>query len=241
MSITPYNDQDDKASQVQRMFNHIAPTYDKLNRIISLGLDRKWRKRGIDLLRPYEPQRVLDIATGTGDLAIELAQSLPSVRSVLGIDISEEMMRIGSDKVRELGLDERIRFGREDCTDLTFADNSFDAATIGFGIRNFADIPQAAREIYRVLRPGKPVVILELTEPTNPFLHWGYRLYAGKIIPLVGQLISEDERAYSYLPESIAAVPQREAMVQILLEAGFSEAFHKVLTPGTCAIYLALK
>lgn len=241
MSITPYNDQDDKASQVQRMFNHIAPTYDKLNRIISLGLDRKWRKRGIDLLRPYEPQRVLDIATGTGDLAIELAQSLPSVRSVLGIDISEEMMRIGSDKVRELGLDERIRFGREDCTDLTFADNSFDAATIGFGIRNFADIPQAAREIYRVLRPGKPVVILELTEPTNPFLHWGYRLYAGKIIPLVGQLISEDERAYSYLPESIAAVPQREEMVQILLEVGFSEAFHKVLTPGTCAIYLALK
>lgn len=241
MSITPYNDQDDKASQVQRMFNHIAPTYDKLNRIISLGLDRKWRKRGIDLLRPYEPQHVLDIATGTGDLAIELVQSLPSVKSVLGIDISEEMMRIGDDKVRELGLDERIRFNKEDCTALTFSDNSFDAATIGFGIRNFADIPQAAREIYRVLRPGKPVVILELTEPTNRLLHWGYKLYASKIIPFVGRLISEDERAYSYLPESIAAVPQREVMVQILLEAGFSEAFHKVLTPGTCAIYLALK
>ncbi len=241
MSITPYDDQEDKTSQVQRMFNHIAPTYDKLNRIISLGLDRKWRKRGIDLLRPYEPQHVLDIATGTGDLAIELLQTLPSASSVLGIDISEEMMRIGLDKVRELGLDERISFAREDCTALTLEDNSFDAATIGFGIRNFADIPQAAREIHRVLRPGKPVVILELTEPTNQLLHWGYSLYARKVIPMVGKFISEDERAYSYLPESIAAVPQREAMVQILLEAGFSEAFHRVLFPGTCAIYLGLK
>lgn len=241
MSITPYNDQEDKASQVQRMFNHIAPTYDKLNRIISLGLDRKWRKRGIELLRPYDPKHVLDIATGTGDLAIELVHSLPSVDTILGTDISEEMMRIGADKVRDLGLDQRISFAREDCTALTFADNTFDAATIGFGIRNFSDIPQAAKEIYRVLRPGKPVVILELTQPTNPLMLWGYKLYSRKIIPLVGQLISEDERAYRYLPESIAAVPQREAMVQILLEAGFSEAFYKELAPGTCAIYLALK
>lgn len=239
--ITPYNDREDKVDQVQRMFNRIAPTYDRLNRIISLGLDKRWRRYGLELLTPFEPHQVLDIATGTGDLAIDMLGQVPSIESVLGVDISEEMMRQGVHKVRALELDHKISFSREDCTALSFEDEQFDAATIGFGIRNFADIPQAAREIHRVLRPGKPLLIIELTEPRNPILRLGYKLYAGKIIPLIGRLISHDPDAYSYLPRSIAAVPQREAMVELLTQAGFSEAYYRTLCPGTCAIYMAIK
>ncbi len=241
MNITPYGEEEAKTEQVQRMFNRIAPTYDRLNRIISLGLDRSWRQRGLALLRPYAPVSVLDIATGTGDLAIDIARGLPSVLHIEGVDISEEMMRVGATKVRDLGFDSRISFSREDCTAMSFEDGSFDAVTIGFGIRNFEDIPQAAREIYRVLRPGKPVMILELTEPRGWLTKLGYKLYAGHFIPLVGRMISDDDSAYTYLPRSIAAAPQREEMVEILREAGFSEAYYRSIAPGTCTIYLAIK
>lgn len=239
--VNPYNEEEPKVEQVQRMFNSIAPTYDRLNRIISLGLDKRWRRYGIELLQPYEPQHILDIATGTGDLAIDLIHMLPSATRVLGVDISEEMMRIGRNKVHSMGIEDRVTFAREDCTALTFADESFDAATIGFGIRNFADIPTAAGELYRVLRTGAPLMIIELTEPTNPVLRLGYKFYAGHIIPTIGRMISEDNDAYSYLPRSIAAVPQREQMVELLREAGFSEAYYRTLCPGTCAIYVAIK
>lgn len=239
--VNPYNNEEQKVSQVQRMFNRIAPTYDRLNRIISFGLDISWRRKAIAMLAPYQPKEVLDVATGTGDLAIDLTKHIPSIQQILGVDISEEMMRYGEDKVRELGLENMISFRREDCTALTLPDESFDAVTIGFGIRNFADIPAAARELRRILRPGKPVIILELTEPKNPLLHWGYRLYAHKFIPFVGQYISDDPDAYDYLPKSIEVAPQREAMVEIFREAGFSEAYYRSITPGTCAIYVAIK
>lgn len=239
--VTPYNEEEDKVSQVQRMFNRIAPTYDRLNRIISFGQDISWRRKAIEMLRPYQPKHILDIATGTGDLAIDLIQRLNGVEHILGADISEEMMRYGEIKVRQLGLEQKISFQKEDCTELTFAPESFDAVTIGFGIRNFADIPSAANEIYRVLRPNKPAIILELTEPNNQFLKWGYRLYAGKIIPLVGKYISDDADAYDYLPRSIEAAPQRESMLQILRDAGFREAYYRSLSLGTCAIYVAIK
>lgn len=238
--ITPYNDQEPKVDQVRRMFNRIAPKYDQLNRIISLGLDRSWRRRALHLLAPYAPKHVLDVATGTGDLAIELVHTLPSVQEVVGIDISEEMMRVGEEKVHLEGLDKKIRFERQDSTATTFAEASFDAATIGFGIRNFADIPAAARELHRILRPGGVLVIAELSEPTNAFLRLGYKLYAGQIIPLIGRCISQDSDAYSYLPKSIAAVPQREAMVAVLREASFTEAFYESIFPGTCTIYVAI-
>ncbi len=239
--VTPYNDSEEKVSQVQRMFNRIAPTYDKLNHIVSLGLDPSWRRKAIALLAPYQPQEVLDVATGTGDLAIDILQQISSVRSVLGVDISEEMMRYGEDKVRSLGLETKISFKREDCTALTLDSESFDAVTIGFGIRNFEDIPAAARELHRVLRPGKPVVILELTEPRNKLMHFFYRLYANRVIPFLGQYISEDRDAYTYLPRSIEEAPQREEMVQIFLNAGFREAYYRNIAPGTCAIYVAIK
>lgn len=239
--VNPYNDEEPKVSQVQRMFNRIAPTYDRLNRMISLGLDKSWRAQGIALLKPYEPAEVLDVATGTGDLAIELLRSIPSIQHILGVDISEEMMRVGANKVHSLGLDGRIDFAMEDCTKLTLPSQSFDAATIAFGIRNFSDIPAAARELHRVLRDGKPLVILELSEPTNPIMRLGYKAYAGIVIPMLGRIFSGDSEAYSYLPRSISAVPQREAMVQILLEAGFREAYYRSIAPGTCTIYVAIK
>ena len=238
--LTPYNDQEPKVDQIRRMFNRIAPKYDQLNRIISLGLDRSWRKRALHLLAPYAPQRVLDVATGTGDLAIEIIQTISSTKEVVGVDISEEMMRVGQEKVHQAGLDKKISFERQDCTAMTFEADSFDAATIAFGIRNFSDIPAAAAELHRVLRPGGVLIIAELSVPTNPLLRLGYKLYAGQIIPLIGRLISKDRDAYTYLPKSIAAVPQRERMVEILRNAGFSEAFYESIFPGTCTIYVAI-
>ncbi len=238
--LTPYNDQEPKVDQIRRMFNRIAPKYDQLNRIISLGLDRSWRKRALHLLAPYAPQRVLDVATGTGDLAIEIIQTISSTKEVVGVDISEEMMRVGQEKVHQAGFDKKISFERQDCTAMTFEADSFDAATIAFGIRNFSDIPAAAAELHRVLRPGGVLIIAELSVPTNPLLRLGYKLYAGQIIPLIGRLISKDRDAYTYLPKSIAAVPQRERMVEILRKAGFSEAFYESIFPGTCTIYVAI-
>lgn len=238
--LTPYNDQEPKVDQIRRMFNRIAPKYDQLNRIISLGLDRSWRKRALHLLAPYAPQRVLDVATGTGDLAIEIIQTISSTKEVVGVDISEEMMRVGQEKVHQAGLDKKISFERQDCTAMTFEADSFDAATIAFGIRNFSDIPAATAELHRVLRSGGVLIIAELSVPTNPLLRLGYKLYAGQIIPLIGRLISKDRDAYTYLPKSIAAVPQRERMVEILRKAGFSEAFYESIFPGTCTIYVAI-
>lgn len=239
--IKPYNVVDSKADQMQRMFNHIAPAYDRLNRIISLGLDRSWRRKALAILEPYKPEQVLDIATGTGDLAISLIETIPSIREVLGVDISEEMMRVGKQKVHQLGLDDTVRFAREDCMALTLEDNSFDAVTIAFGIRNVTDIPQALREIYRVLRPGKPLMILELTEPTNPVVRLGYKVHTGWFIPMVGRVLAHDDKAYKYLPKSITAVPQRDAMVSILEQVGFTTAYYQSLPFGTCAIYVGIK
>ena len=166
--LTPYKDSaEPKVDQIRRMFNRIAPKYDQLNKIISLGLDRSWRRTALHMLAPYAPKKVLDVATGTGDLALEMMRTIPSVEQIVGIDISEEMMRVGAEKVRLAGLDQRIRFERQDSTATTFADGSFDAATIAFGIRNFSDIPAAARELHRILRPSGVLVIAELTEPTN--------------------------------------------------------------------------
>ena len=150
-------------------------------------------------------------------------------------------MRIGAEKVHQLGLSDRIVFDRQDCTATSFEENTFDAATISFGIRNFPDIPAAARELHRIIRPSGVLVIAELSEPTNPVLRMAYKLYAGNIIPLIGRFFSDDKDAYTYLPKSIAAMPQREKMVAILQEAGFSEAFYHSIFPGTCTIYVAIK
>ncbi len=231
----------DKTKMVQRMFNRIAPSYDKLNRMISLGMDKSWRRKAITMLAPYSPKRVLDVATGTGDLAIDLVNSIESIETVLGVDISEEMMRQGKDKIHSLGLDHKIGFEKQDCTKLSYESSSFDAVTIAFGIRNFENIPKGLAEVYRVLKAGSPLVILELTEPKNKLLYWGYKLYAYKIIPFLGKTFSDDGDAYEYLPASIAKAPQRETMVQLMKEQGFSEAYYHSIFPGSCTIYVAIK
>lgn len=238
---TPYNETEEKREQIKRMFNHIAPKYDSLNRLISWGMDRKWRSKAIQLLRPYNPSLVLDIATGTGDFAIGMMHEQPSIQRIEGIDISEEMLRLAKEKIRTEGLENRIFLHKGDATDLPFEDNRFEAVTIAFGLRNVDHINIALREAHRVLKHESPIVILELTEPSNMLMRACYKLYAHGILPTIGRLFSGDNKAYNYLPESIGDVPQRYQLVDEMTKAGFREAFFRSLPMGVAAIYVGLK
>lgn len=238
--IKPYNDKEEKSQQVERMFDNIAHSYDTLNHRLSWNIDKRWRKYAIRQLAPYAPQNMLDIATGTGDFAIMAAQMLHPA-SLLGVDISDGMMDIGRQKVAKAGLDRTISFSHEDCTNLSFTDNTFDAVTAAFGIRNFADLDKGLREMCRVLKPGGHLCIVELTTPVTFPMNILFRLYSHCVLPLYGRLISHDNTAYSYLTATIEAFPQGERMVEILTRAGFAEArFHR-LTFGICTMYFATK
>lgn len=231
---------DSKREQVEAMFDNIAPTYDRLNHTLSIGIDRRWRNGAIDCLKPHHPQQILDVATGTGDFAILAARKLKP-QSLLGIDISEGMMNVARNKVKAARLTGTIDFRREDCTSLTLADNSFDAVTVAFGIRNFEALDKGLQEMCRVLKPGGHLVILELSTPERFPMKQLYKLYSKTCIPLIGKLMSNDNSAYTYLPASIKAFPQGEVMKQSLLRAGFSEVSFKRLTFGTCTRYIATK
>jgi demethylmenaquinone methyltransferase/2-methoxy-6-polyprenyl-1,4-benzoquinol methylase len=238
--ITPYGDgSGDKTRQVREMFDSIAPAYDFMNRAMTMGIDRLWRHKAVRLLRDCQHDDILDIATGTGDLAIKLARELDPI-AVTGVDLSEGMIEIGRAKVAKEGLQEVVTLGIGDCLLLPFTDASFDAVTCAYGVRNFADLLAGYREMHRVLRPGGRAVILELSTPTSPMVRPLYNFYTRHVIPTVGRLVSKDVRAYSYLPESIAAVPQGDAMTAIMLEAGFSQARAIPLTMGVCTIYEAV-
>ena len=237
--IKPYHE-GEKASQVEAMFDNIAPNYDKLNHRLSWNIDRGWRRKAIRQLEPYKPQTMLDIATGTGDFAILAAQMLKHQRLV-GADISEGMMAVGAEKVKAAGLQDVISFAKEDCLNLSYADGTFDAVTAAFGIRNFADLDKGLREMCRVLRPDGHLSIVELTTPVTFPMKQLFRLYSHTVLPLYGRLISRDQRAYSYLTRTIEAFPQGERMVEILRSAGFSEASFKRLTFGICTMYFATK
>ncbi|WP_300170763.1 bifunctional demethylmenaquinone methyltransferase/2-methoxy-6-polyprenyl-1,4-benzoquinol methylase UbiE [Duncaniella sp.] len=239
--ITPYNsDSRHKADQVREMFDSIAPAYDFMNRAMTFGIDRIWRRKAVDLLRNEPHGEILDIATGTGDLAILMARRL-NPRRVTGVDLSEGMVEIGRRKVAEQGLEQCVSLGIADCLALPFADGSFDSVTCAYGVRNFQDLGAGYREMLRVLRPGGRIVILELSTPASALVRPFYRLYTRGIIPAVGRLVSKDVRAYSYLPESIAAVPQRERMCALMAEAGFTGARFIPMTFGTCCIYTATR
>ncbi len=238
--IKPYEAEGKKEEQVESMFDNIAPTYDKLNHRLSWNIDKGWRRKAIRQLKPYHPSQLLDIATGTGDLAILAAKELHP-RQVIGADISEGMMEVGRRKVATAGLTETIRFQREDCLHLSFADGSFDAVTAAFGIRNFADLEQGLREICRVLRSGGHASILEFSHPVRFPMRQLFALYSHTILPLYGRLVSHDQKAYRYLSATIEAFPQGETMVEVLKRAGFSEARFKRLTFGICTMYLATK
>ena len=238
-TITPYT-QGTKAQQVEQMFDNIAPTYDTLNHRLSWNIDKGWRRKAIKQLMPFAPKTLLDVATGTGDFAIQACQMLDGVH-VKGIDISEGMMDVGRQKVRQMGLTERIAFEREDCTSLSYPDASFDAVTAAFGIRNFADLDKGLQEMCRVLRKGGHLSIVELTTPITFPMRQLFHVYAHTVLPVYGRLISRDSSAYLYLTKTIEAFPQGERMVDILLKAGFAEASFRRLTFGICTMYFATK
>ena len=238
-TIMPY-EKGTKTEQVEQMFDNIAPTYDALNHRLSWDIDRSWRRKAILQLAPYQPQRILDIATGTGDFAI-LAAEMLHPQQLIGADISEGMMQIARRKAASKQLDEIVSFQREDCMRLSYPEGTFDAVTAAFGIRNFADLDAGLREMCRVLRPGGHLSIVELTQPIAFPMRQLFSIYSHTILPVYGRLISKDTSAYSYLTQTIEAFPQGEQMVTILQQAGFSEARFRRLTFGICTMYFATK
>ncbi len=238
--INPYEDGVEKAQQVEQMFNNIAPTYDKLNHRLSWNIDKGWRKKAIRSLKPFEPKVLLDIATGTGDFAILAAQMLHPDK-LIGADISEGMMAIGREKVKTAGLQQVISFEKEDCTNLSYPEASFDAVIAAFGIRNFANLDKGLAEMCRVLKPGGHLSIVELTSPVSFPMKQLFHIYSHTVLPIYGRLISKDTSAYSYLTKTIEAFPQGELMVRILKDAGFKQAEFKRLTFGICTMYFATK
>ena len=237
--VKPYSNEGKKREQVEAMFDNIANEYDRFNYLASFNIDRIWRKRAISSLKPFAPRNVLDIATGTGDLAL-LIEKIFKPESIIGCDISEGMMQVAREKCRRRGIT-NIRFEKEDCTALSYPDNSFDALTSSFGVRNFQELEKALGEMHRVLRPGGHLVILELSSPTKFPMKQLFPVYAKYVMPTLGRLFSKDAKAYRYLPESIAAFPQGEVMQGILEKVGFSKVEFRRYTGGICTFYLATK
>ena len=238
--ITPYNKEERKGAQVEKMFDNIASTYDRLNHTLSLGIDRLWRNKAIDSLKPFSPQNILDIATGTGDFAILAAKRLKP-KHVIGADISLEMMEIAAHKVNQQVLERVISFQREDCMNLTFADDTFDAVTVAYGARNFESLDKGLREILRVLRPGGHLLILELASPKSSPMKELFWMYSHVVIPFVGWIFSRDVKAYNYLTDSVNAFPQGEVMERILRKNGYRQVTWKRFTFGICTMYLGRK
>jgi demethylmenaquinone methyltransferase/2-methoxy-6-polyprenyl-1,4-benzoquinol methylase len=239
-NIVPYASSGaSKSEQVELMFDEIAGKYDFLNHSLSLGIDKSWRKKGILALKNLAPKTILDIATGTGDLAIETCRLLKP-KKISGIDISEKMMTVGRKKIAEAGLAGIIDFDRQDCSGLRFAADFFDAAMVAFGIRNFEKLDRSLQEILRVLKPGGKLIILELTSPEFFPMKQAYQLYS-KLIPLIGNRISKNNAAYRYLPESIAAFPQGREMKAMLEKNGFKNVSYRRFTFGICTLYMGSK
>jgi len=238
--VTPYKDSGlGKKEQVAQMFDTISGNYDGLNRVISFGIDVKWRKKVLKMVAAKNPRTILDIATGTGDLAILMAQT--NAQEITGADISEGMMEVGRKKVAEKGLDGRIQLVYGDSEKLPFADAYFDAITVAFGIRNFETLDKGLAEILRVLKPGGILVILETSVPTKFPFKQGYKFYSKYMLPLIGRLFSKDRSAYAYLSESASVFPHGEVLNNILRKIGFIEVKHLPQTMGVATIYSASK
>jgi len=238
--IKPYRQEGDKGSQVEAMFDSIAPTYDKLNHRLSWNIDKGWRRKAVRAIAEDKPKQVLDVATGTGDFALLTARMIHPER-LMAVDLSEKMMAIGRKKAEAAGLGDVITFRREDCLDLSFEDGSFDAVTAAFGIRNFQDLDKGLAEMCRVLRKGGVLSIVELTSPVRFPMRQLFHVYAHTFLPLYGRLISKDASAYRYLTATIEAFPQGERMTDILRKAGFTDVSFRRLTLGICTLYTARK
>lgn len=238
--VNPYYSNLSKKEQVLHMFDEIAPTYDKLNGLLSLGIDKYWRRAAIEELREDEPKTILDIATGTGDFAFLSLSKLQPER-IIGIDISEGMLKVANEKAKERNVTDKITFEKQDATAMSFPDDTFNAVTVAFGIRNFEDIDAGFTEILRVLKPGGKFIFLELSNPEKPPFKNLYDFYEKKIIPTIGEMVSCNKEAYEYLPKSIKAFPQGREMMLILKKNGFVNIRMRRLTMGICSLYIAEK
>lgn len=229
-----------KKEGIKKLFDNIAPDYDKLNHILSLNIDKGWRKKAVrELADTNTPLRVLDVACGTGDFTIEIARKVAQGSKVTGIDISEGMLAIGREKVAKVGIDAELLTG--DCEALAYKEGTFDRISVGFGVRNFEHLELGLSEMFRVLVPGGKLIILELSVPSNSFIRWCYKLYFLKILPAIGGLISGERSAYEYLPASVLRFPAPDKFIKMMKEAGFDTVEHTALTFGICRMYVGKK
>jgi len=236
--VTPYSNTETKKKQVTQMFDNIAGSYDFLNHTLSLGMDNIWRKIAIKKLI-NNPATILDIATGTGDFAISATKYTNA--TITGIDISQGMLDVGVEKINKKGLTDRIKLQLADSENLPFQDNSYDAVTAGFGVRNFEDLNKGLSEMYRTLKSGGIIAILEPSEPAYFPLKQFYKLYFHHILPFIGGIISKDKNAYTYLPDSVSAFPSGKDFLTELVKVGFKESKHIPLTFGIVSLYIAIK
>lgn len=240
MSALPYkHEATGKKQQVAKMFDNISGKYDFLNHFLSLGVDKIWRRKAINILKPHKPRFILDVATGTGDFAIQ-ALTLDPIK-ITGIDISEGMLNKGRAKLAARQLNDRVELLAGDSENIPFGENKFDAVTVAFGVRNFEDLEKGLREIYRVLRPGGHLVVLEFSRPGLFPLKQVYNFYFRRILPGIGRLVSKDRAAYTYLPESVRHFPDGETFVNILRNVGFKKTTCKALTFGISSVYSGQK
>lgn len=238
--MKPYDTDQSKKEEVRAMFDRIAPKYDLLNHTLSANIDRLWRRRVVREVRRAHPQRILDLATGTGDLAIALAQRLPAAR-VLGIDLSEQMLDVAREKIVRRGLEERIALDCGDAERLELADGAVDVVTVAFGVRNFENLEAGLREMARVVKSGGRVVILEFSTPRNRLFRWLYETYSFRLLPRIGGAVARDRRAYEYLPASIAEFPAPERFLALLSAAGFHDCRARSLSGGIARIYVGVR
>lgn len=239
-TVKPYENTGSKKEQVGKMFDNIAPNYDLLNRVLSLGIDIYWRKKAIGLLKAADPKVILDVATGTGDVALEITRQL-NPEKIVGVDIAREMLEIGNQKVKRKNLEKIIELKFGDSENLPFDDNTFDAVTVAFGVRNFENLERGLSEMLRVLKPKGQLVVLEFSKPTIPPFKQLYDFYFKNILPFIGKITSKDSKAYSYLYESVQAFPDGRKFEEILMKIGFSQLHSQKLTLGICSIYQAKK
>ncbi|MBS1647225.1 MAG: bifunctional demethylmenaquinone methyltransferase/2-methoxy-6-polyprenyl-1,4-benzoquinol methylase UbiE [Bacteroidetes bacterium] len=236
--VTPYNQTQAKKEQVAQMFDNIAFRYDFLNSLLSMGIHKGWRKKAVKILTQKKPKYILDVASGTADFAIEALKT--GAQKVVGVDISEGMLAVGKEKIKKQNLEKNIELQIADAEHLPFSNNTFDAVTVGFGVRNFEHLEAGLQDMLRVLKPGGTLVVIEFSKPSG-FFSWIYKGYFKYVTPMVGKLFSKDSRAYSYLPESVAVFPYGAHFCDILQQCGYQKVYFKKLTLGIACIYVAEK
>ncbi len=240
-AIVPFKDsRESKKKQVEKMFDKIAFRYDFLNRFLSAGIDIRWRKKAIKELTSIHPKNILDVATGTGDFALT-SYNILKPEKIIGIDISDGMLEVGRKKIKNLGFEDQIQLLNGDSEAIFFDDSSFDAVTVAFGVRNFENLETGLSEIYRVLKPGGKLVVLECSRPSSPLIKFFYNFYMKFVTPKIGKLISKNNEAYQYLNNSVQNFPEKEKFIQILNQQKYRHSFYKTLSLGICTIYCGEK